>query len=172
MFAGNIRLFVAKGDRITVKTRLFMAVAALISASVVSADQFEVIQRLQGAEEIAYRDAAYAVLLSAGVLPGSARPDAALNAELRERLGWADRPTDDAVSVSEFSFLVMEGFDIPGGLMYRLAPGPRYALRELRFRRILTEPLNGPSSIEGAHALRMLANAMDWQRRRQEEDAP
>jgi hypothetical protein len=154
-----------------VKFYFWTAMVLLVGAGLAPAQQFEVIQELRSADEVGYREAAYAVLVSSGELPDSARPDAALNDRLRRLLGWEERPTDGPVSVAEFSFLVMEGFDIPGGLLYRIAPGPRYAIRELRFRRIVLERLNGPSPIRGPEALRILGKAVEWQRQR-EEDAP
>jgi hypothetical protein len=56
----------------------------------------------------------------------------------------------------------MEAFDIPGGLMYRIAPGPRYAVRQLRFRRILLERIDATEEISGLQALRLIGNAIEW----------
>mgnify|MGYP006266145375 FL=1 len=144
------------------KRSILACVLAAALTVAAGADQLDVIASLQQAEEVSFREGAYAVLVAVGELPGTAAPEAALNPELAQRLGWGNRPTDGPLTVAEFSYLVMEGFGIPGGLMYRIAPGPRYAVRELRFRRILLERINATAPIAGVQALRLLGNAIDW----------
>ena len=151
-----------KGIPRDVKTSMLCVVFLVASAVFSAADEVEVIAELQAAEELSYRDGAYAVMVAAGILPGSASPEAALNPALRGMLGWDSRPIDEPLTVSGFSVLVMEGFDIPGGLMYRIAPGPRYAVRALRFRRILLERLDANDRITGVEALRIIGNAIEW----------
>jgi hypothetical protein len=151
-----------KGVPTAVKTPIGIALFVLLVTTAAHADQMEVIASLQTAETVTYREGGYAVLVAAGVLPGTAAPDAALNPELRSRLGWGSRPADRPLSVAEFSYLLMEAFDIPGGLMYRIAPGPRYAVRQLRFRRILLERIDATEEISGLQALRLIGNAIEW----------
>jgi hypothetical protein len=145
-------------------TKIWIALVLLVVplVGVTGADQMEVIAAMQTAEEVTYREGGFAVLVAAGTLPRTAAPDAALNPELRRRLGWNSRPMDRPLTVAEFSYLVVEAFDIPAGLMYRLAPGPRYAVRELRFRRILLDRVDATDDIAGVQALRMIGNAIEW----------
>jgi len=139
---------------------LVLFLAPLVS--VAAADQMEVIATMQTAEEVTYREGGFAVLVASGTLPRTAAPDAALNPGLRSQLGWDSRAVDGPLTVAEFSYLVMKAFDIPGGLMYRLAPSPRYAVRELRFRRILLDRLDATDNIAGVEALRVIGNAIEW----------
>ena len=139
---------------------LVLLVVPLVTAA--GADQMEVIAAMQTAEEVTYREGGFAVLVASGTLPRTAAPDAALNPGLRSQLGWDSRAVDGPLTVAEFSFLVMKAFDIPGGLMYRLAPSPRYAVRELRFRRILLDRLDATDNIAGVEALRVIGNAIEW----------
>ena len=81
--------------------------------------------------QVAYGDAAYLVLVGAGLLKDGEPVERAL-AVLEER-GWAiaGKGASDPLTLGEFAFLVTRSFEIPGGLMYHVAPGPRYATREL-----------------------------------------
>jgi hypothetical protein len=144
------------------KAPCFVFVVLIAVHAPLAADGIGVIERLQSAEQVAYRDGGYAVLAAAGILPPEAPLEAALEPKSRKALGWSERPAEDALTVAEFSYLVMQGFDIPGGLMYRLFPGPRYAVRELRFRRILTERVDAGEPIRGVQALRVIGNAAEW----------
>lgn len=162
MLEGNIQIVRRKGVPTAVKTSIAFWLLLLLVVAAAPADQMDVIASLQTAEEVTYREGGYAVLVAAGVLPGTAEPDAALNPELRRRLGWGSRPADTPLTVAEFSYIVMEAFDIPGGLMYRIAPGPRYAVRQLRFRRILLERVDATETISGVQALRLIGNAIEW----------
>jgi len=40
-----------------------------------------------------------------------------------------------SISYGEFSYLIMETLNLKGGVMYRLFPGPRYAAREIAYRK-------------------------------------
>lgn len=158
-----------KGVPTMVKSSLAALLLIALASAPAAADQMDVIASLQVADEVSYREGAYAVLVASGALPGTASPEAALNPALRADLGWESRDIDAPLSVAEFSYLVMRGFDIPGGLIYRIAPGPRYAVRELRFRRILVERLNAPAPITGVQALRLIGNAIEWHEARSRE---
>jgi len=43
--------------------------------------------------------------------------------------------TDRSISYGEFSYIVMETLGEKGGLMYRILPGPRYAAREVSYKK-------------------------------------
>ncbi|MFO7780331.1 MAG: hypothetical protein R6W94_01745 [Spirochaetia bacterium] len=144
------------------KTWIALVLLVIPLVTVAGTDQMEVIAAMQTAEEVTYREGGFAVLVASGMLPRTAAPDAALNPGLRSRLGWDSRPVDSPLTVAEFSYLVMKAFDIPGGLMYRLAPSPRYAVRELRFRRVLLDRVDATDDIAGVQALRMIGNAIEW----------
>lgn len=151
-----------KGVPPVAKTWIALVLLLAPLVTVAAADQMEIIATMQTAEKITYREGGFAVLIASGTLPRTAAADAALNPGLRSQLGWDSRSVDGPLTVAEFSYLVVEAFDIPAGLMYRLAPGPRYAVRELRFRRILLDRVDATDDIAGLQALRMIGNAIEW----------
>ena len=79
-----------------------------------------------------------------------------------DAFGWsiADRAAADPVTLGEYSFLLMRALELPGGLMYRIAPGPRYAAREVAALRIAEGTAMVNMSLSGERALRMLGRAM------------
>jgi hypothetical protein len=93
--------------------------------------------------------AAYLVLSAAGLIDEDASPGEALVAAQERGLVSAEGRADDAIRFGEFAYMLTDSFDVSGGLMYRLIPGPRYAAREVvyqgwsRTRRAPGETLSG-----------------------------
>jgi hypothetical protein len=112
-------------------------------------------------ERAPYGAASYLVLLGAGRLGENDTVERAI-AVLQEQ-GWAieGKSADDPLTLGEFSHLVMQSFEIPGGIMYRLAPGPRYATRELAYRQVIQGKARPGSSLTGERAARILGRVLD-----------
>jgi hypothetical protein len=97
------------------------------------------------AERVSFAQAALIILPAAGLLSPDAGEEEAF-AYVRDwfsrRAAGQDLPikTGDSIKMGELSYLVMRSFNLSGGLMYALFPGPRYAYRALAWRRLL--PLN------------------------------
>ncbi len=79
-----------------------------------------------------------------------------------DSFGWGipGRNVSDPVTLGEYAFLLMQAFELPGGLMYRVAPGPRYAAREVAALRIAEGTSMVNMSLSGERAVRMLGRAM------------
>ncbi len=75
--------------------------------------------------------------------------------------GLVNKKADDVITLGDYSFLVMEAFAIPGGIMYHLMPGPRYAVRELKYMGFIEET-DSSRVISGDEVLRILGYVMDW----------
>jgi hypothetical protein len=93
---------------------------------------------IQGASE-AGRAFAYAA--EAGWLPGNA-------------------PPEKPVTLAELSFLIMRAFNMKGGLMYALFPGPRYAYRAMVSRAFIQEPADPAMTLNGGRFLLVLGNVL------------
>jgi hypothetical protein len=110
----------------------------------------------------AYGDAAYLVLVGAGLLKDGEAAERAL-AVLEER-GWAiaGKGAGDPLTLGEFAYLVMRSYGIPGGLMYHVAPGPRYATRELEYLEVIQGKGRPGSVVSGERAARILGRVLDY----------
>lgn len=69
---------------------------------------------------------------------------------------------DAPIRLGEYAFLLMKAFDIKGGLMYSLFPGPRYACRELAYLGIIRSKALAYRTLSGEEALRILGRVLDW----------
>jgi hypothetical protein len=83
--------------------------------------------------QVSYAQAAAVILPAAGLLDPLAGEQEAF-----ARAGFPPRARpENPISLAELSFLAARSFHIPGGFMYALFPGPRYAYRSLAWHRLL-----------------------------------
>ena len=85
-----------------------------------------------------------------GAESGAASASSQAAFEQALNLGWFPRGTapDEPITLGKLSFLVMKAFDMKGGMMYALFPGPRYAFRAMVSRSFIqttADPANKPS---------------------------
>jgi hypothetical protein len=62
--------------------------------------------------------------------------------------------------MGELSYLLMGAFDLKGSFLYRMFPGPRYAFRELSYRRIIAGGADPSRFVSGDYFLRILGNVL------------
>jgi hypothetical protein len=107
-------------------------------------------------------DATYMVLLSAGAIDeGASTSEAVVYAR---EAGWLPQEVDRGrtITFGEFAYILMEAHQEPGGIMYRLIPGPRYAAREANFQEWSVERRSQDEEISGETAIRVLGNYLAW----------
>jgi hypothetical protein len=117
--------------------KIFAAVL-LLSAALLSAQTAAELEDLLNTKEITWAEAAYFTLASsAEAVPGNGQKAARQIAfQFVREQGWLpeNAEAEGPVKLRNLSLLMMKAFDIEGGLMYRLFPGPRYAYREMTRR--------------------------------------
>lgn len=106
-------------------------------------------------QELTAESAAYLLL---GVKGGEAEPLSRREAlgRIRDRFSGMG----DTISAGEFAFLLQNQLDLPRGLLSGFFPGPRYALRDLKFLRIIQERAHPDTPISGERAMRILGRAL------------
>ena len=119
--------------------RLFLALALLLLPALGFAQAAAELDGVLGADTVSAAAAARFVLGAAGLLPEGLTGTEAENAawETASSKGWIKTAADDPVTLKEAAFLVMNAFELRGGVMYSLLPGPRYAYREMLYRKII-----------------------------------
>jgi len=118
------------------------------------------IDSLLGEAEINGEQAAYFTLaLALEKIPEN--PQAAFS--LAREKGWlaADMQNTGKIDYSGLSFLLMNAFNIKGGMMYRFTGSPRYAYRELKNRGIINGRVYSDFPVSGEHFLQILGNITD-----------
>jgi hypothetical protein len=66
------------------------------------------------------------------------------------------------VNLGELSYLMMRAFSIPGGLLYTLFPGPRYAFRALMSRSIIQGEADPSMTVSGERFLEILGSLLTY----------
>jgi hypothetical protein len=133
---------------------LFTALAAALPAQGLARDM----DALLDSEAVTWAEAARFVLPAAGV---GAADAARAFAAARER-GWLPKTAepDGAADFAGVSFLLMKAFNLSGGLLYSLFPGPRYAYRELVYKGILQGPHDRSWKVSGSRLITLIGRAL------------
>jgi len=128
----------------------------LVLGASLGAQSNEMIDALLAESQASYGKASVLALAGAGLIKADAAPEDAL-ASLAER-GWAieGRAAEAPISTGEFAFLLMRAFQMKGGLMYRVLPGPRYATRELSYEKLLKPKAAPGDPLTGENAVRLV----------------
>jgi outer membrane protein OmpA-like peptidoglycan-associated protein len=146
-------------------TLLFFFCAALFAAPGASAQTAAELERVLELPAVSYGDAARVVLGAAGAaLPETAERPAEGAYQFAADRGWLPKKAaaDAPATLGGISLLVMRIFNIKGGFMYALFPGPRYAYRELTHRKIITGRAWSTMTVSGERLLRILDRALDY----------
>ena len=76
--------------------------------------------------------------------------------------GWLKFASeDDPISLSNLSFLLMRAFNMKGGLMYRIFPGPRYAYRSMISRNYIQGIADPAMKLDGSRFLLILGRVLN-----------
>ena len=128
--------------------------------ALLSAQTAAELERILETPYISSSQAARFVLASAsGTADISA--DAALQSAIAK--GWLPRKTaaNDPISMGTLSYLTMKAFDLRGGLMYSIVPGPRYAFRSMVNRSFIEGAADPAMKVSGEKFLLILGNVLD-----------
>lgn len=94
---------------------------------------------------------------------GSAESETpATSFELAVENGWFPQGTsaDDTITLGKLSYLMMEAFEMRGGLMYALFPGPRYAFRCMVSRSLIQGAADPGMTVSGERFLHILGRVL------------
>ena len=145
------------------------AIACMLGVSAthmaVAQTEAKLFDDLRAAESVSYRQAALAALAAAGRADLGSMSSAdtqTLDSLVLDNIPLRSVDLEQSISTAQFAFLVMEAFPIPEGVMYRLFPSPRYALRDLRFYDILPNELEARDHLDGETALSLLSRTRAW----------
>ncbi len=110
-------------------------------------------------ERLSYGSAAYLVLGVTGRIDeGASRAEAVERLEELEA-AIPETSIDAPITLGELSLLVMQVFEIDGGIMYTLLQDPRYATRELEFREVIQGDAFPRMQLDGERGLRIINRA-------------
>jgi hypothetical protein len=140
---------------------IVVLVALFAAAQPLAAQSNTLIDTLLDAKEAAFGDAAYLVLSAARIIPENSTPSGAVWTLQARDLGVGGRSAAASITLGEYAFLIMKAFGMRGGIMYRIAPGPRYACRELAFLGVLEGNPAPNRRLGGPEAVRILSRLLE-----------
>jgi hypothetical protein len=148
---------------------LALFAAALLPAPSSSAQTAAELDRLLAVPAVDYADAAWLNLSAAAVIPPDMSPAGAYQTAADKHWLPFGAEAGKPATRAGLAFLIMQAFDIKGGLLYSLHPGPRYGYRELVYRRIITGPGYPSLPVSGDYLLRLLSRTLEYTGRNNNE---
>ena len=134
-----------------------------LSSFMIYAQSNEQIDRLMEAEKTTVADASLLILSSAGLLDPESDSSSALQYINEKKWFKAGIKGSEILTAGNASYIFMRAYKINGGLMYKIAPGPRYAVREMKYHDILDKRTESSSIMSGEDFLIFLSEALSWQ---------
>jgi len=133
----------------------------LLSSAPLFAQSNSVIDSVLSQKQASFEDSVYLILAAGNLIPSSGSVKDAL--ETLKQKAWLDIPDrpDAPITFGQFAFLLMKTFNVPGGVLYNLFPGPRYAGREVDYRGWTPANLSPYEGLSGRDALYILRSFLD-----------
>jgi len=122
----------------------------------------EVLDQILKHEKLEFGDLAYLALASNPELPLPESTDAAASQFSTVYKGIEKKASQDSVNLGDFCYVMMQAYNIKGGILYTLFPSQRYAIREMLYLGFIKNPSWPGKEISGEYALRILGNILDW----------
>ena len=142
---------------------LFSLFSLLFSLSAFSQTAAE-IDTLLSQETVSVTSAARYVLGAAGTLPpelSGAAAEAEAYTTARSN-GWLTSTANESITMKELSYLIMKAFDLKGGVMYKLLRNPRYAYREMIYRKVIQGRADPAMNVSGQRLLQIIGRTLSY----------
>ncbi|TFG65135.1 MAG: hypothetical protein E4H36_00885 [Spirochaetales bacterium] len=146
------------------RKRLLFLISAVffVTGTMGFAQSNEVVDTLLSQEKALYSETVYLALSAAGMIDESATPDSALEFLFSQPWKIKAATAETPIRLGELSYVLMKALGLPGGIMFGIVPGPRYAARDLLFYGIIDKFGSPYRYLSGAEALRIIRNAVEW----------
>jgi len=146
------------------KHSLFLAFYSLFLVFFLSAQTANELDVLLGKQTVTAAEAARFVLGAAELLPpelsGTAAETAAYTMALSN--GWVKKEGAANAALSDVAFLIVKAFELKGGVMYRMVKNPRYAYRELIYRRIIQGRADPAMNVSGQKLMQIIGRTLRY----------
>jgi len=144
-------------------TRLFLLGLILAAFPLfLSAQSNAVIDKLLNEDKADWGKTSYMVLSAAGLISENAAIPEVLTKLEKQQWKLPSKESEDSITLGEYSQMMMKAFNIPGGIMYRILPGPRYAARELDYLKFIDNNKSPYRTLSGEEVLRIMGRVMEW----------
>jgi len=80
--------------------------------------------------------------------------------DMAKEKGWVRKDAGEKTTLKDTAFLVMNAFQFKGGVMYSIFPNPRYAYREMVYRKIIQGRSDPGMTVSGLRLLQIIGAAL------------
>jgi len=142
-------------------TGIIIAVIFIIFPAFLSAQTAAELEAVMETPEVTNAQAAKFVLGSTRTA-GSTGTASENDFEQAMANGWFPKGTvsDESITLGKLSFLMMKAFDMRGGMMYAMLPGPRYAFRSMVSRSLIQGAADPSMTVSGERFLLILGKVL------------
>ncbi|MBN2536228.1 MAG: hypothetical protein JXB88_25325 [Spirochaetales bacterium] len=134
----------------------------ILNVPVLFAQLNEQIDLLMEQEKASFGRAVYLVLVASEFCDESVTLAGALEILKGKDWGIPPKEAEDTLTLGEYSYLLMRAFNIQGGIMYKILPGPRYAVRELAYLKLILENPEPGRIVSGEEVMSLLTRVLSW----------
>ena len=156
------------------RTKVFLCSLFVILCSLfpLSAQTAAELDTLLETETVTVSTAAHFAFGAAGLLTELSGPAAeTLAYEQALSRGWVKSGPEETITLKETAFLLMNVFELPGGLMYSIFRNPRYAYREMVYRKLIQGRTDENMNVSGIKLLQIIGSTLNYTGEREEMDA-
>jgi hypothetical protein len=125
----------------------------LLCSVLIYAQNARDMDRILDEKELSYTQAVRFILPAAGITTTIASEKGLLP---------TDAGAEKKITTGELSLLLMKSFGLKGGIMYSLFPSPRYAYRELLYRRCISDSSDPSAKVTGEQFLHILSRVLSY----------
>ena len=128
---------------------------------------------LLGTDAVTTNVAARFVMGAAGLAPPELSGEEAKTSAYKTALakGWVKSGPQEEISLKEAAFLMMNVFELKGGIMYSIFHNPRYAYREMIYLKLIPGRTYANSKLSGQKFLQVLGRVLNYTGEREQMDA-
>jgi hypothetical protein len=131
-----------------------------------TAQSNDFLDALLAEERAGYGNTVHLTLMAVNLVREDSGTRSALGVLAEQGWGIEVREYEEPIRLGEFAYLLMKAFDLSGGLMYRLFPGPRYAVRELFYLELMHGSANPFRFVTGEEVVRVVGGILRWREER------
>lgn len=152
---------------------LLFLLVSLLPVYALSGQTAEELDRMLETRTVRAAQAARFVLGAAELLPeyifGAPAEEAAYAMAFEN--GWLSLGPADTLRLRDAAFLVMNAFGIKGGVMYSLLHNPRYAYREMVYKKLIQGSSDPGFTVSGERLLHIIGAALRYSGEDEQLDA-
>jgi hypothetical protein len=134
----------------------------LCGAAAAAAQSNQLLDQLLEQPEAHFGNVVSLTLAAAKMLPNTATAEEAIQS--LQQKGWNITllPPEAPILLGDYAYLLMKAFDMGGGILYSLLPGPRYACRELGYLKLIQNDARPLRTVSGEEVVRILGGVMAY----------